>query len=141
MAKGRAKAPGEGRIPAGVFHRIGRAKAIFRQSQRAVRHVVSELGRVAPVFDFACSCRLRVKNVVRLCPYLKSGRAYLCWWVGHLAFGEGWHNNHHAYPRSAPHGHRWWEIDMTYWVIYLMKSTGLAWNVVQQSVTIPAKVA
>lgn len=52
------------------------------------------------------------------------------WWVGLLAFGEGWHNNHHAYPRSAPHGHRWWEIDATYWVICLMKATGLAWNVV-----------
>ena len=52
------------------------------------------------------------------------------WWVGLLAFGEGWHNNHHAYPRSAPHGHRWWELDVTYWMICLMRSTGLAWNVV-----------
>ena len=56
------------------------------------------------------------------------------WWVGLLAFGEGWHNNHHAYPRSAPHGHRWWEIDMTYWVICLMRLTGLAWNVSQPPV-------
>ncbi len=53
------------------------------------------------------------------------------WWVGLLAFGEGWHNNHHAYPRSAPHGHRWWEIDFTYWMICLMARLGLAWNIVQ----------
>jgi stearoyl-CoA desaturase (delta-9 desaturase) len=52
------------------------------------------------------------------------------WWVGLLAFGEGWHNNHHAYPRSAPHGHRWWEIDTTYWVIVIMRLTRIAWKVV-----------
>jgi stearoyl-CoA desaturase (delta-9 desaturase) len=52
------------------------------------------------------------------------------WWVGLIAFGEGWHNNHHAFQRIAQHGHRWWEIDVTYWVIAIMKKTGLAWNVV-----------
>jgi len=49
-----------------------------------------------------------------------------------LAWGEGWHNNHHAYQRVAQHGHRWWEVDMTYWVIGLMEKTGLAWNVVRK---------
>jgi stearoyl-CoA desaturase (Delta-9 desaturase) len=34
------------------------------------------------------------------------------WLVGLLAFGEGWHNNHHAFPRSAFHGLRWWQFDM-----------------------------
>ncbi|MCA9120483.1 MAG: acyl-CoA desaturase [Planctomycetaceae bacterium] len=52
------------------------------------------------------------------------------WLVALLAFGEGWHNNHHAYPRMAAQGHKWWEIDMTYWVILAMKWTGLAWDVV-----------
>jgi fatty-acid desaturase len=52
------------------------------------------------------------------------------WWVALITYGEGWHNNHHAYPRMANHGHRWWEIDVTYWTINLMKYTGLAWNVV-----------
>jgi stearoyl-CoA desaturase (delta-9 desaturase) len=54
------------------------------------------------------------------------------WWVGLLAFGEGWHNNHHAHQRMASQGHRWWEIDVTYWVILLMEKVGLAWNVVKQ---------
>ncbi len=63
------------------------------------------------------------------------------WWVGILAFGEGWHNNHHAYPRSASHGHRWWEIDVTHWVISLMKSTGFAWNVVQKTGTMSTDAA
>lgn len=52
------------------------------------------------------------------------------WWVAILAYGEGWHNNHHAWPRMAPHGHRWWEFDLTYCIIRLMQWTGLAWNVV-----------
>lgn len=52
------------------------------------------------------------------------------WWVAILAYGEGWHNNHHAWPRMAPHGHRWWEFDLTFRIIRLMQWTGLAWNVV-----------
>jgi stearoyl-CoA desaturase (delta-9 desaturase) len=53
-----------------------------------------------------------------------------CWWVGLLAFGEGWHNNHHAYQRMARHGHRWWEFDITYLAILAMEKVGLVWNVV-----------
>ncbi len=53
------------------------------------------------------------------------------WWVGLLAFGEGWHNNHHAFQRVASQGHKWWEIDVTYWVILAMEKVGLAWDVVR----------
>ena len=52
------------------------------------------------------------------------------WWVALLTSGEGWHNNHHAYPRMARHGHKWWELDVTFLVIKLMEKCGLAWNVV-----------
>ena len=51
-----------------------------------------------------------------------------CWWVGLLAFGEGWHNNHHAFPKSARHGLRPWEVDMTWWTISGLKTLGLATN-------------
>ena len=54
------------------------------------------------------------------------------WWVGLLAFGEGWHNNHHAYQRMARQGHQWWEVDVTYWTIWVMEKVGLAWNVVHK---------
>jgi stearoyl-CoA desaturase (delta-9 desaturase) len=54
------------------------------------------------------------------------------WWVGLLAFGEGWHNNHHADQRRARHGHRWWELDLTYAVVWLLERCGLAWNVVKK---------
>ncbi len=53
------------------------------------------------------------------------------WFVGLLAFGEGWHNNHHASQRAARHGQRWWEFDITYVTICVMEWFGLAWNVVR----------
>ena len=51
------------------------------------------------------------------------------WWVGILAFGEGWHNNHHAFEFSARHGLEWWQVDMTWYVIKALQTVGLATNV------------
>jgi stearoyl-CoA desaturase (Delta-9 desaturase) len=48
---------------------------------------------------------------------------------GILALGEGWHNNHHAFPTSARHGLRWWQFDASYWVIRLLVAMKLAWQV------------
>lgn len=48
---------------------------------------------------------------------------------GILGMGEGWHNNHHAFPNSARHGLRWWEFDLSYYIIQLMTVLGLAWKV------------
>ncbi len=53
------------------------------------------------------------------------------WWVSILSFGEGWHNNHHAIQRSARHGMRWFEFDMTYLTIRLMKMVGLARDIIE----------
>jgi len=49
--------------------------------------------------------------------------------VGILAFGEGWHNNHHAFPTSARHGLAWWQVDVSYILIKGMEMVGLAYNV------------
>jgi fatty-acid desaturase len=48
------------------------------------------------------------------------------WFVALISNGEGWHNNHHADPRSAAHGHRWWEIDVVFWTVRLLEMMGLA---------------
>jgi fatty-acid desaturase len=53
------------------------------------------------------------------------------WLVALLTGGEGWHNNHHAVPRSACHGHRKWEIDTIFVFIRVLEKTGLAWNVLR----------
>jgi stearoyl-CoA desaturase (delta-9 desaturase) len=51
------------------------------------------------------------------------------WWVALLTFGEGWHNNHHAFARAARHGLAWYELDMNWLVIRAMQSVGLATEV------------
>jgi stearoyl-CoA desaturase (delta-9 desaturase) len=54
-------------------------------------------------------------------------------WLALPSFGESWHHNHHAFPRSAVHGMKWWEIDTTAAVIRTMRRLRLAWNVVEIS--------
>ena len=51
------------------------------------------------------------------------------WVIGLLAFGEGWHNNHHAFPRSAFHGLHWWQFDLSGYLIWTLEKMGLAKNV------------
>ncbi len=46
-----------------------------------------------------------------------------------ITLGEGWHNNHHHYPVSARQGFYWWEIDITYYVLWAMSKVGLIWDV------------
>jgi len=57
---------------------------------------------------------------------------------GVLAMGEGWHNNHHAFPTSARHGLRWWQVDISYLVIWGMSKVGLARDV---RIPSPARMA
>jgi sn-1 stearoyl-lipid 9-desaturase len=51
------------------------------------------------------------------------------WVVALLTFGEGWHNNHHAYPTSARHGLKWYEVDVNWYGIRALKLLGLAKHV------------
>jgi stearoyl-CoA desaturase (delta-9 desaturase) len=50
-------------------------------------------------------------------------------YIALLTFGEGWHNNHHAYPYSARHGLRWWQFDISYIVILTLGKLGLLWDI------------
>jgi fatty-acid desaturase len=60
--------------------------------------------------------------------------------VGLVSNGEGWHNNHHADPRSAAHGHRWWEFDLTYLTIQFLAMLGLARNVIKPNLKITSRL-
>lgn len=53
------------------------------------------------------------------------------WFVALVANGEGWHNNHHHDPASASVQHRWWEFDVTWWIILLLERAGLASDVIR----------
>merc|ERR1712174_83734 len=63
------------------------------------------------------------------------------WWVGLLAFGEGWHNNHHAFEYSAKHGLKWWQFDLTWIIIRSLQLVGLAWKVKLPTEAAKAKLA
>jgi len=53
------------------------------------------------------------------------------WLVAWISNGEGWHNNHHADPMAAAHGHQWWEVDVTWTTVKLLERVGLASKVVR----------
>ncbi|MBV8941806.1 MAG: fatty acid desaturase [Solirubrobacterales bacterium] len=52
-------------------------------------------------------------------------------WLSLVSLGESWHHNHHAFPRSARHGLRWWELDPSGLLISALERVGLAWNVIR----------
>jgi stearoyl-CoA desaturase (Delta-9 desaturase) len=54
-------------------------------------------------------------------------------WLALPTFGEAWHNNHHAFPTSARHGLRWWQLDPSAWLIAGLEHLGLVWDVVRIS--------
>ena len=58
-------------------------------------------------------------------PYETTDQSKNNWWVALLTLGEGWHNNHHHYPASARQGFRWWEVDVTYYVLKAMSWVGI----------------
>ena len=59
-------------------------------------------------------------------PFDTADRSRNQWLVGLLAMGEGWHNNHHAFPRSAVHGLGRWQFDASAWLITALESVGIA---------------
>jgi sn-1 stearoyl-lipid 9-desaturase len=58
--------------------------------------------------------------------YKTGDRSTNCWWVAIFAWGEGWHNNHHAFPFSARHGLRWFEMDHTWVTVKVLSFLRLA---------------
>jgi stearoyl-CoA desaturase (delta-9 desaturase) len=49
-------------------------------------------------------------------------------WLALITGGEGWHNNHHHYQRSVNQGFFWWEIDMTFYTLWLLSKLGIVWD-------------
>jgi stearoyl-CoA desaturase (delta-9 desaturase) len=82
------------------------------------------------VFTYHCTWLVNsASHAVGYQTFRTGDRSTNNWWVALLTFGEGWHNNHHAFPFSARHGLRWFEIDPTYITIKVMTWLRLARNV------------
>ncbi len=67
--------------------------------------------------------------------HVRGSRRYLTgddsrnnWLLALLTWGEGWHNNHHAYQSSARQGFRWWEIDPTFYILRALSWIGIVWD-------------
>lgn len=60
--------------------------------------------------------------------YLTKDTSRNNWALALLTFGEGWHNNHHHYQSATRNGFHWWEIDITYYVLVLLRACGLVWG-------------
>ena len=82
----------------------------------AVHHVTWSINSICHVFGYR---RFDVED--------KSGNVF---WLALPSLGESWHHNHHAFPRSARQGMRWYEVDPSWWIIRTMQKLGLVWNVV-----------
>jgi stearoyl-CoA desaturase (delta-9 desaturase) len=82
------------------------------------------------VFTYHCTWLVNsASHAVGYQTFKTGDRSTNNWWVALLTFGEGWHNNHHAFPFSARHGLRWFEIDPTWITIKLMSWLRIARNV------------
>jgi len=82
------------------------------------------------VFTYHCTWLVNsASHAVGYQTFSTGDRSTNNWWVALLTFGEGWHNNHHAFPFSARHGLRWFEIDPTWITIKAMTWFRLARNV------------
>jgi len=82
------------------------------------------------VFTYHCTWLVNsASHAVGYQTFRTGDRSTNNWWVALLSFGEGWHNNHHAFPFSARHGMRWFEFDITYYTIKVLRWLRLASNV------------
>jgi stearoyl-CoA desaturase (delta-9 desaturase) len=61
-------------------------------------------------------------------PYATEDDSRNNWLLALLTTGEGWHNNHHHYQSSANQGFRWWEVDITYYVLRVLEMFGVVWD-------------
>jgi stearoyl-CoA desaturase (delta-9 desaturase) len=64
-------------------------------------------------------------------PFATDDRSYNLNWLAPITFGEAWHNNHHAFPTSAIHGLKRWQLDISGLVITGLEKLGLVWDVVR----------
>lgn len=113
---------------------------VFRLFILAACGLTALIANLAATFIFFWSTQI----VNGVCHYKESGyrshntrdNSRNVWWVGILALGEGWHNNHHAMPKSARHGFAWWEIDVTWYTLWILEKLQLAKDVIRPTASL-----
>jgi stearoyl-CoA desaturase (delta-9 desaturase) len=84
---------------------------------------------ISTTFLFHASCSINsLAHLVGKRRYETSDDSRNNWWLALLTFGEGWHNNHHRYPAAVRQGHRWYEVDLSGYILWLMSRVGIVWD-------------
>jgi stearoyl-CoA desaturase (Delta-9 desaturase) len=69
-----------------------------------------------------------IAHLVGRQPYVTGDFSRNNWLLALLTMGEGWHNNHHAYQSAARQGFRWWQYDVTFYILKLLSFCGILWE-------------
>lgn len=85
------------------------------------------------IVTHATGCVNSICHVFGTKPFDTGDESRNNFWLMPITLGESWHCGHHAFPTSARHGLRWWEVDPSWCVIWLMQKVGLASNVIRVS--------
>jgi len=84
---------------------------------------------ISTVVLFHCTCFINsLAHKVGRKRYQTDDDSGNSFWLAVVTFGEGWHNNHHKYPGSVRQGFFWWEIDLTYYGLWLLERLRIIWN-------------
>ncbi len=117
-----------------AFHSLWRSTASYDAEAESVSAWVLRVTRVDRRGGTAqATCRGRACHFFGRRRFDTDDHSRNLLWLAPLSFGESWHNNHHAFPTSARHGLRPWEIDTSAILIRALESMGLAWDVVRVS--------
>ena len=87
-------------------------------------------GGLARVFlaNQAAWCVGSISHMIGSRPFVTNDNSANNWPVAVFTFGEGLQNNHHAFPSAYRHGMRWWEPDVSGWVLAVLAKAGIVWD-------------
>ncbi|KAL8226138.1 hypothetical protein R6Q57_018695 [Mikania cordata] len=107
-----------------VWHTIGLGAVLYMLG--GLPYLAWGMGMRAVLVNHFTFCATSVCHIWGNRPWKTRDTSTNNWWVALFTFGEGWHNNHHAFPSSACHGMEWWQLDMTWELIKFLEMVGLA---------------
>jgi len=110
-----------------VFYLVGLAIGLYVSGGSAVAGV--QFGLSVLVWHITWSVN-SVAHVWGYKNYATRGNSRNNILIGLISNGDGWHNNHHADQRAAAHGHKWWELDVSYITLLVLRKCGLVWDLV-----------
>ena len=101
--------------------------APYRMAYMDVAPVGEANGRTVVLFHGTCTIN-SLSHLFGTSPYKTGDTSRNNFLLALITLGEGWHNNHHYYQGSTRQGFRWWQIDVSYYVLVMLKWCRLVWD-------------